>query len=91
MILCKVIGSVWATRKDDALTGVKLMIVRRLDAGGEEQDGSFVAADFVGAGIGEHVIVATGSSARIACQNKTAPIDATIVGIVDAVELAEKR
>ncbi len=91
MILCKVIGSVWATRKDDALTGVKLMIVRRLDADGKEQDGSFVAADFVGAGIGEQVIVATGSSARIACHNKTAPIDATIVGIVDAVELAGKQ
>jgi ethanolamine utilization protein EutN len=90
MILCKVIGSVWATRKDEALTGVKLMIVRRLDARGREQDGHFVAADFVGAGIGEQVIVATGSSARIACSNSKAPIDATIVGIVDAVDLADE-
>jgi len=88
MILCKVIGSVWAERKDEALTGVKLMIVRRLDSREREQDASFVAADFIGAGIGEQVIVATGSSARIACQEKKAPIDATIVGIVDAVELA---
>jgi ethanolamine utilization protein EutN len=90
MILCKVIGSVWATRKDEALTGVKLMIVRRLDTRGREQDASFIAADFVGAGVGEQVIVATGSSARIACQRQQAPIDATIVGIVDAVEVVDE-
>ncbi len=91
MILCKVIGSVWATRKDEALIGVKLMIVRRLDTAGDEAAEQFVAADFVGAGVGENVIVATGSSARNACQNKTAPIDATIIGIVDAVELQESK
>lgn len=90
MILCKVIGSLWATRKDEALTGVKLMIVRRLDTRGREQDGSFVAADFVGAGVGEQVLVATGSAARNGCRDTTAPIDATIVGIVDAVELTDE-
>lgn len=91
MILCKVIGSVWATRKDEAFTGVKLVIVKRLDQGGKSQDGFFVAADFIGAGIGEQVLVATGSSARHACNKENAPIDATIVGIVDAVELAEEQ
>ncbi len=89
MILCKVIGSVWATRKDEALTGVKLMIVRRLNDSGTKGAEEFVAADFVGAGVGEKVIVATGSAARNACLDKEVPIDATIVGIVDAVELQD--
>jgi ethanolamine utilization protein EutN len=91
MILCDVIGSVWATRKDDGLTGVKLMIVRPLDLGEGERKGHFVAADFIGAGIGERVIVATGSSARNACRTKEMPVDATIVGIVDSLELREDQ
>ncbi len=86
MIICKVIGSVWATRKDESLNGVKLMIVTRMDAMNNTCPESFVAADFVGAGIGERVLVATGSSARNACQNPDSPIDATIVGIIDELE-----
>lgn len=89
MVLCRVIGSVWATRKDEGLTGVKLMIVRRINAAGKDEDGQFIAADFVGAGVGEKVIVATGSSARNALQERRVPIDATIIGIVDAVELQD--
>ena len=87
MILCKVIGNVWCTRKDDALAGLKLMIVRRLDiltGGGESEP--FVAADCVGAGVGERVLVVTGSSARKALANRDTPMDAAIVGIVDEVE-----
>ncbi|MCP4119093.1 MAG: EutN/CcmL family microcompartment protein [Desulfobacteraceae bacterium] len=86
MIICKVLGSVWATRKDDALSGVKLMIVRRLEVCNNTETESFVAADFVGAGIGDRVLVATGSSARNACGQADAPIDATIVGIIDELE-----
>ncbi len=89
MKLCKVIGSVWATRKDEALTGVKLMIVTRLDGAGKEGQEVFVAADFIGAGVGDRVLVATGSSARQACREREVPIDATIVGIVDEVELQD--
>lgn len=89
MILCRVTGSVWATRKDEALTGVKLMVVTRLDSAGIEGQEQFVAADFVGAGVGDRVIVATGSSARIAFKDRQAPIDATIIGIVDDVELQD--
>ena len=91
MIICKVIGSVWATRKEDSLNGIKLMIVRRVNTETQESQDSFVAADFVGAGIGERVIVATGSSARNACINPGAPIDATIVGIVDELEIQENN
>lgn len=89
MIICKVIGSVWATRKEESLSGIKLMIVTKLDPldpMGKCDDVSFVAADFVGSGVGDKVLVATGSSARIACQDAQAPIDATIVGIIDELE-----
>jgi len=86
MIICKVTGSVWATRKDESLNGVKLMVVTRLDAANQASIESFVAADFVGAGVGDRVLVATGSSARNACRNPNSPIDATIVGIIDELE-----
>ena len=87
MIICRVIGNVWATRKEESLNGLKLMIVRRVElCKGRDQE-SFVAADFVGAGIGEKVLVATGSSARMGGDGSSAPIDASIVGIIDEVEV----
>ena len=92
MIICKVIGSVWATRKEETLSGIKLMIVTRLDpkkSGKQAELETFVAADFVGAGVSDKVLVATGSSARIACQNGEPPIDATIVGIIDELEVTD--
>ena len=92
MIICKVIGSVWATRKEESLNGIKLMIVTRLDPKDTaRKDGleTFVAADFVGAGVNDKVIVATGSSARLACRNTEPPVDATIVGIIDELEVSD--
>lgn len=92
MIICRVLGSVWATRKEEALNGVKLMIVRPEPPGetgtAPAAANCIVAADFIGAGTGERVLVATGSSARNACGKKDAPIDATIVGIVDELEIS---
>lgn len=87
MKVCKVIGNVWSTKKDSALDGVKLMIVQPVYSC-EDRQQSYVAADFVGAGIGEIVLVASGSSARQASHNLAAPIDAAIIGIVDAQEIA---
>jgi len=89
MIVGKVIGNVWATRKEDGLSGMKLMVVRRLDACTNEELDSLVAVDFIGAGIGDRVLVATGSSARNAGSISDAPVDATIVGIIDEVEVQE--
>ena len=80
MIIGKVIGSVVSTRKDEALIGNKFMIVEPLDSMLYEKS-RFVATDNIGAGIGEVVLVAMGSAARISTPN--APIDAAIVGIVD--------
>jgi ethanolamine utilization protein EutN len=78
MIIGKVVGSVVSTRKNENLVGSKFMIIKPQQ--GEE---TFVAVDNVGAGIGENVLVATGSAARIGCGHNTAPIDAAIVGIID--------
>ena len=88
MLIGRVAGNVWATRKEEALSGMKLMVVERLDAVTHEALDTFVAVDFVGAGIGEMVLVATGSSARKALSQPNAPVDATIVGIIDEVEMA---
>lgn len=81
MVLGKVVGSVVATRKNEGLLGSKFMIVEPLD--NSSQKGRFVAIDNVGAGIGEVVLVATGSAARVGCAMESAPVDAAIVGIID--------
>ena len=83
MIIGTVIGNVWATRKEETLNGLKLMVVRRVDMGGNGEQESFVAVDCVGAGIGERVLVVNGSSARMALRNPNTPVDAAIVGILD--------
>jgi ethanolamine utilization protein EutN len=88
MIIGKVVGTVVATRKNEKLVGSKLLIVEPLDKM-EKGTGRFIAIDNVGAGVGENVLVATGSAARIGCNMKESPIDAAIVGIVDNItELA---
>ncbi len=81
MIIGKVVGYVVSTRKCDNLVGNKFMIVQPIENmnAGEK----IVAVDKVGAGVGELVLVATGSAARIGCGMTNAPIDAAIVGIVD--------
>lgn len=81
MIVGKIVGSVIATRKNEKLVGSKFMIVEPIDH--MLIKGRMVAIDNVGAGIGELVLIATGSAARIGCNMKEAPIDAAIVGIID--------
>jgi ethanolamine utilization protein EutN len=90
MIIGDVVGNVWATRKNDSLTGLKLMIVKRLDVCDDKQYESFVAADLVGAGIGERVLVATGSAARQYADVANALVDAAIIGIIDQVEVKQQ-
>ncbi|UZP66781.1 EutN/CcmL family microcompartment protein [Desulfovibrio mangrovi] len=83
MMIGRVIGNVWATRKEDSLNGLKLMIVQRMDSVSGESLENFVAVDCVGSGIGDKVLVTTGSSARKALRNPESPVDASIVGIID--------
>lgn len=86
MIIGKVIGTVIATRKDESLTGCKLMIVQPLDLKLLPSGGSQVMVDTVGAGIGETVLCASGAAARNALRNKDAAANAAIVGIIDAID-----
>ncbi|UVI33513.1 EutN/CcmL family microcompartment protein [Paenibacillus spongiae] len=88
MLLGKVIGSVWATQKEAGMENLKLMIVQPLDAGDQEAGQPVVAADRIGAGIGEKVIVSRGNPARMLFPERVVPIDAIIVGIVDSMEIA---
>lgn len=81
MTVGKVVGSVVATRKNEKLVGSKFLIIEPLASMGDTS--RFIAIDNVGAGIGEIVLVATGSAARIGCGLDQAPVDAAIVGIVD--------
>jgi ethanolamine utilization protein EutN len=81
-----VIGRVTATRKDENLVGTKLLITHPIDLDGNLTADPIITVDTVGAGIGERVIYVTGSMASRAVQNKEAPIDAVIVGIIDSIE-----
>lgn len=87
MRLARVAGTVVSTRKDPKLTGCKLLVVATLNERQEPDGGYEVAVDSVQAGFGELVLLCTGSSARMTERTKDAPVDATIVGIVDVVNL----
>ena len=81
MITAKLIDNVWATRKSEALNGFKLMMVEVI--GGKDANTRLVAVDTIGAGIGDRVLVCTGSAARRMIGDDTVPVDAAIVGIID--------
>ncbi|TVX92477.1 EutN/CcmL family microcompartment protein [Paenibacillus agilis] len=89
MIVGKVVGSLWATRKDNKLNGLTFLVVKPIthEDGAAPRD-SIVAADNAGAGIGDTVLVTTGSAARTSISNSDVPVDAVIVGIVDSIEVS---
>ena len=86
----RVIGNIWATRKADNLSGLKLLVVQPISLLDDSPvDTPIVAADIIGASTGEKVIYVGGSSARSAAGSREIPVDATIVGIVDDQEIDE--
>lgn len=87
MKIARVIGTVVATRKDEKLIGTKLMITQPLDLDLKPKGESLIAVDTVGAGIGELVVFVTGTASRIAARKMDSPIDASIVGIIDEVDI----
>ena len=87
MQLCVVVGTVVATRKEESLEGLKLLVVRQVDTEGRETGGFAVAADAVGAGPGEYVLTAAGSSARQTKATANRPVDTVVMAIVDTWEL----
>ena len=87
MKMGRVIGSVVATQKDERLNGLKLLVVQNLDLGMTLEKGYVVAVDSVGAGAGEVVLYATGSSARQTSLTDGRPVDAVIMAIVDEYDV----
>lgn len=78
-----------ATRKDPRLVGSKLLLARAVDPKGKAEGNYLVAIDTVDAGVGDTALIVSGSSARLAVGMKDVPVDAAVVGIVDAVDVAE--
>lgn len=90
MQLGKVVGTIWATRKDEKLTGLKLLIVQYVELDYSFKSSYIVAVDSVGAGAGEIVLVTTGSSARQSELTDGKPVDAVISAIVDKLDVDSK-
>jgi carbon dioxide concentrating mechanism protein CcmL len=84
MQLAKVVGTVVASQKEASLEGLKLLLVRGVDESGRELGSFLVAADAVGAGPEEMVLVASGSSARQTRVTDKRPVDAVVMAIVDS-------
>jgi microcompartment protein CcmK/EutM len=91
LILGRVIGTVWSTRKDENLTGSKFLIIREINLDYSPTEKITVAVDSLGAGTGEIVLMASGSSARQTKFTKNKPIDAVVMAIVDKLDVPETR
>ena len=87
----KIVGTVVATRKDARLVSNKLLVARPIDPRGKPEGNYLVAVDTVDAGVGETVLIVSGSSARMAVGLKDCPVDAAIVGIIDPIEVHGTR
>ena len=87
MQLGKIVGTVVASHKEPKLAGLQFHLVRFLDLEMRPAGGSVVAVDGVGAGVGEVVLVASGSSARLTALTEGKPVDAVIMAIVDVLEV----
>ena len=87
MLLARIVGTVVATRKDERLVSSKLLVARPIDPAGKPEGSYLVAVDTVDAGVGETVLIVSGSSARMASGLKDCPVDAAVVGIIDNIEV----
>lgn len=87
MLLAKVVGTVVSTRKEESLEGLKFLLLEQVDEKRQATGASVVAADAVGAGVGELVLYASGSSARQTKATDKRPVDAVVMAIVDSWEI----
>ncbi len=87
MLLGRVAGTVVSSRKEDTLEGLKFLVIKQIDVEESETGSYVIAADAVGAGVGEVVLYATGSSARQTLMTKDRPCDAVVMAIVDTWEV----
>jgi ethanolamine utilization protein EutN len=90
VILARMVGTVVATRKDERLVSHKLLVAQPIDPDGTAHGRQLVAIDTVDAGVGDTVLIVTGSSARMADDLQEVPVDAAIVGVVDSIDLASR-
>jgi ethanolamine utilization protein EutN len=91
MLLAKVIGNIWSTKKKDSISAIRLLFVQPLGKTLKPEGSALIAADEVGAGFGEMVIVTRGAPAMQAFNKEhPLPIDAVVVGIVDNVDMATR-
>ena len=91
MLIAKVVGTVVATRKDERLLSTKLLVSRPIDPSGKPEGTYLVAVDTVDAGVGETVLIVSGSSARMASGLKDCPVDAAIVGVIDRIDVDPQK
>jgi carbon dioxide concentrating mechanism protein CcmL len=89
MQIAKVCGTVVSTQKESSLTGVKFLLVQLLDEEGNPLPEYEVAADNVGAGVDEWVLISRGSAARQSPRSETRPLDALVIGIIDTVSVGK--
>ena len=89
MLLARIVGTVVATRKDPRLVSSKMLLARAVDPHGKHEGNHLVALDTVDAGVGDTVLIVSGSSARMASGMKDMPVDAVVVGVVDHVDVPE--
>jgi microcompartment protein CcmK/EutM len=89
MLVAKIVGTVVATRKDPRLVSNKLLLARPVDPSGKAEGNYLVAVDTVDAGVGETVLIVSGSSARMASGMKDTPVDAAVVGIIDSIDVSD--
>ena len=87
MLLARIVGTVVATRKDERLVSSKLLLARPIDPSGADEGHCLVAVDTVDAGVGETVLIVSGSSARMASGLKDCPVDAAVVGVIDQIDV----
>jgi len=81
MVAARLIDNIWATRKAESLSGLKFMLAEEI--GGTNDGRRFIVVDIIGAGIGDKVVVSTGSSARRMLGDDNIPVDAVVIGIID--------
>ena len=87
MMIARVIGTVVSTRKEPTMDGLRLLVCQPVNAEGEKSGAPVVAADAVGAGVGETILYATGGSARQTVATQNRPVDAVVMAIVDNWEV----
>lgn len=89
MLVAKVVGKVWATKKHNKLNGQRFSLTKVMDAEGAITQRLVVAVDNIGAGVGDMVLICTGNVARTTLDDAAVPIDAAIIAIVDSIEIGE--